>query len=272
MILLDAHVHIHACFDLDSLLNSAAENFRSAAAQISPGEAYQPALCLADDANRNGMNRLRRLDRDRPSPDGWFLRKTGEEGSVVVSHPTRGSLTVLAGRQIQCAEGTELLALCSAQDFQCGIGMQEACDKALAAGAIVVLPWGFGKWLGRRANLIRQFLEHRSPEELFLGDNGGRPAFWPEPAEFEFARRRGFRILPGSDPLPFPPEARRVASSGLAVAGALNAAGPASDVKRLLADRHENLRVYGHGERPLRFLRNQVAMQFVKRRSRLAFR
>ena len=109
-------------------------------------------------------------------------------------------------------------------------------------------------------------MESLTPEEISLGDNSGRLAFWLEPAEFSLARRRGFRILPGSDPLPFASEVSRAASYGLAVAGELSDTDPAGDMLTLLSDPAIRITPFGRLEGPVRFLRNQLAMQWVKRR------
>jgi hypothetical protein len=48
------------------------------------------------------------------------------------------------------------------------------------------------------------------PAVVALADTTLRPLGWPEPALFQRARREGFRILAGSDPLPFAGEESRI--------------------------------------------------------------
>ena len=43
---------------------------------------------------------------------------------------------------------------------------------------------------------------------MFLGDNGGRSSMLPYPTQFNLAEANEMKILPGSDPLPFPQEAK----------------------------------------------------------------
>jgi hypothetical protein len=268
MIFIDTHVHIHPCFELELFLSAAADNFGKAAAEFCPKRPYQSVLCLADDVNGKAFDRLCK-HAGRPLNVGvWSIQRTDECHSLIASHSRLGSLAVLGGRQIRCDEGIELLALGTGQDFEDGIDLQEAFVRANAAGALAVLPWGFGKWTGRRGKVVRQFLENRSPGEVSLGDNSGRPGFWREPLEFVQARRMGYRILPGSDPLPFPSEVPRVASFGLTVSGHLSESRPACDVMGILSDNSVPIRPFGQLERPWQFMKNQLAMQMVKRQRR----
>lgn len=264
MIFIDTHVHFHTCFELGSFLHAAANNFFLATERFPIEHRYQSVLCLADTADNAGFNSLLRLADSQLDADGWSLNETDEHHSLTASHQLLGSLTILAGRQIRCKEGIELLALCSNGSFSDGMDLQAAFELAKSQGAVPVLPWGFGKWTGRRGKVVRQFIENQTPERLSLGDNGGRPGFWPDPVEFGRARSAGFRILPGSDSLPFPSEVKRVASCGLAVTGTLNEAQPARDVIRVLSDPAIPFQSFVQLEKPLRFLRNQLAMQLVK--------
>jgi hypothetical protein len=100
---------------------------------------------------------------------------------------------------------------------------------------------------------------------LYLGDNSGRPVFMADPAEFALARRLGIGILPGSDPLPFASECIKVGSFGFYtdVVPHLDCIWPY--VRNMLQQGEGTLHSYGSLESPLRFVRNQVAMQYVTR-------
>lgn len=269
MILVDAHVHIHPCFDLDSFLNAAAANFRRAAADICPEQPYRAVLCLTEGAGARAFDRLWQIADRHSGMDGWSIERTHERYSLIASHQKPDSLIVVAGRQIRCKEGLEVLALGTHRLFDDGVALDAAIEQVHAESAVAVLPWGFGKWTGRRGRVVRQLMERRTPEEIFLGDNSGRPAFWREPAEFNLARQRGFRILPGTDPLPFASEVSRPGSYGFAIAGQLSDACPARDMMDIFADPSVRIRPFGRLEGPLRFLRNQLAMQLVKRQTEL---
>jgi hypothetical protein len=270
MILVDTHVHIHSCFDIEVFLASAARNFRSAAVKYCPEQPYRAVLCLTEDAGISEFEHFRKLAGNHSGLNGWSVGRTGERHSLILSHHDLGELTILAGRQIRCEEGLEVLALGTSHSFDDGITVSAAIEQIHGEAALAVLPWGFGKWTGRRGRVVRGILESRKPEEISLGDNSGRLAWWPEPGLFETARRNGFRILPGTDPLPFPSEVTRAASCGVAVQGNLSSTEPARALIEILSEPSVQIRPFGRLETPLRFLRNQLAMQLVKRQMEMS--
>ena len=202
MIFVDTHVHLHRCFDLGLFLDSAAINFRSATVAMTAGQSSPAILCLTEGMGAGAFGRLQQLADSHTGAGDWTIASTRESISLIASHRNHGSLIVIAGRQIRCAEGVEVLALGTGLRFDDDVALDAAIDRILAEGAVPVLPWGFGKWTGRRGRVIRQAMESRAPDRISLGDNSGRPAFWREPAEFALARRLGLKILPGSDPPP----------------------------------------------------------------------
>ena len=83
----------------------------------------------------------------------------------------------------------------------------------------------------------------------------------PEPPEFAEGRDRGMRILPGTDPFPFPWDMFRVGSFGLEWDSSLEAERPFQGLRALLADARQLPRPYGQLEHLPAFLRNQIAIQ-----------
>ena len=71
MILVDTHVHIHRCFDLNAFLDAAAGNFKSAAASVSPGSPNQAVLCLTEAASAIAFDCLTQLDGSSTGRDAW---------------------------------------------------------------------------------------------------------------------------------------------------------------------------------------------------------
>lgn len=157
-----------------------------------------------------------------------------------------------------------MLALGTCQRFDEGKTTEELIREVVQARAIPVLPWGVGKWLGRRGRLIEDLIESPDSPRFFLGDNANRPAFWPRPSHFRRAEEQGIRNLPGSDPLPFPNEVQRVGEFGVILDGPLDLEEPARHLKQLLLDKSTTFRQFGRAETPLRFVRNQLKMQYRK--------
>ena len=232
--LVDAHVHIHRCFDTAALFGRAADNFRCSALPSGGEPQFTGALLLAESA---GVDRFQELERvaGKPSLDGWRGRSTADEEALIV---TRGQdrLVVVEGFQVTTAERLEILALATRSRIADGLPWLETIRRVSETGAITVLAWGFGKWWFHRGALVHDALELGRLNGMFLGDNGGRPRLGSPPALFALAERTGVNILAGSDPLPFGHEIDRVGSYGSILEGKLDAQTPARSLKRLLMD------------------------------------
>jgi hypothetical protein len=268
----DAHVHLHSCYDPDDLLQNAYDNLTAASdrtdratpkayflllAECAPDDAFGALRALADrGAGSNGAAELR-LRR-------WEVAPTAETISVVARHAER-RLFIVAGRQVACREGLEVLVLGTTHRFADGRPIREVLLEADALGVPRVIPWGPGKWFFRRGRLLNDLIEEFRKPTLFLGDEGGRPVFWGYPQHFAHAARLGVRDLPGTDPLPFPHDVAKVGRMGLKVAIDLDPARPGESLLRALTQVAAPLERFATLEPPLRFVRNQIGMQLRKR-------
>lgn len=266
LVLADAHVHIYGCFDVPRFFGAAWTNLRRQA-----GERSCTGMLLFTETVRDQW--FMQLDAlaERGEPVGaaagtpWRPERTGEPESLRVLGPQGAELVAVAGRQIETAERLEVLALGTTAELRDGRPLAETVDRVRAAGALPVIPWGFGKWWGGRGALLRDYLNTAPIEDLFLGDNGGRPKLGPAPGHFGLAAARGIRILPGSDPLPLASECRRPGSYGFSVEAPVDLERPWASLKAALARPDCVPRPFGERETASRFIRNQVYMQFDKR-------
>lgn len=220
MIFVDAHVHIYDCFNIDLLLDSALNNFQKIAkwhTLTQPPFSY--VLLLTEGKRESWFQTLSlSLNANKPHPitEKWSAVDRGERDALTLfchDFPEK-EIHIVAGHQVVTAENIEVLALFVNHNFTNGLSLHATVDKIKELGGIPVLPWGAGKWFGKRGQIIKDFLVTHGNSNLFLGDNGGRPCCWPTPNLFRFAEKTGIAILPGSDPLPLPCEALRVGSFG----------------------------------------------------------
>jgi hypothetical protein len=188
-----------------------------------------------------------------------------EQECLFASHPTKKSIALIAGRQIVTAERLEILGLGLLECPQDGQPISDVVKIVLDRGAIPVLPWGFGKWLGARRRVVNETMSVFSGGSLYLGDNSGRPGILPTPPEFALANSLGMKILPGTDPLPFSSECDRAGSFGFYVDALGDRDRLWTGLRSLLRNGEGHLSSYGSLESPFRFVRNQVAMQYVTR-------
>ena len=269
MILVDAHVHIYDCFDLQSFLDSALKNFKAEAARCGQENSFTALLLLTETAKENWFHRLagyagNKSGTGTKSIGYWTFHRTNENCSLYARRRDNQELFLIAGRQIVTAEGLEVLALATAQTFTDGSPTVELIEAVKESSGIPVIPWGFGKWMGKRGAILKNILRKEKDSFLFLGDNSGRPVFLPRPSLFELAKEKGIRVLPGSDSLPFPSESHRVGSFGLSIQETITRERPASDLKRILLDPKTRFQAYGNLEHPYRFFRNQLTARIVK--------
>jgi hypothetical protein len=260
----DSHVHIHRCFDLDLFLDAALANFLRVGHDEdvfilflteSGSERYFQSLYQSARAGKQATPFLNR----------WRIYLTDDDAALYASCGTRASgIYMIAGRQIVTLENLEVLALMTTAAFEDKQPLERVVNAVSDRGGIPVIPWGFGKWMGRRGQILKQLLD-RHPH-LFLGDNSGRPVFWSEPVLFRQAKVRGGRVLPGTDPLPFSSECWRPGSFGFSMTGVeiFDSARPTVSLKQTLLNSAVRLEAYGALENPYRFTRNQLGMQLVK--------
>jgi hypothetical protein len=268
MVAIDAHAHLYSCFEVGSFLECTFSNLSEAGSRDSCG--VQPAcvLFVLSMPGVDGFGRLRSaLEQGTHDSDlgdeNWQVHGTAERVSVCMAVRDR-SLVAIAGRQVNSRERLEVLALGTRQQFEEGQPARTLIQEVAQAGAIPVLPWGVGKWLGRRGQLVEELIEDPDLPPFFLGDSAHRPTFWPQPSQFRRAEEQGIKNLSGSDPLPFPREVQRAGSFGVVLDESLNLERPAQDLKQKLLDPSTTFRQFGEGEALARFVRNQLKMQFRK--------
>ena len=256
-LLVDAHVHVQPCFDPEAALDAASANLARAA----HGADHTGVLLLAEPDAEDPFAVLRASAWRR-----WELTPLAGAAGAWARRPGARPLLLVAGFQVPTGEGLEVLALFTPRRPEDGAPLDRLVAAVRDAGGLPVIPWGAGKWWGRRGAVLRGFLDSAVAEHVCLGDNAGRPGFWSRPRHFAQARARGIPILPGSDPLPFASEVGRVASHGFAIAGEAPGGDDALGALPRLVASARILRTWGEPEGAVRFLRHQLAMQVVRRR------
>lgn len=254
----DGHVHIHACYGLDGFFDHAYGNLNRAANGASDAALY---LLMTECAGDDFFGRLRQ---QQLVPQHWQISATDEPESLIAVHGER-RLRVVAGRQVACREGLEVLMLGTTGQFKDRRPIREVLAEATGLGLAHVIPWGAGKWFFARGKLLSGLLrEHQTPL-FFLGDEGGRPGFWPYPSHFSEGAKLGVRDLPGTDPLPFAHDVEKVGKVGFRTVIDLDERRPAQSLLSVLKGNASPIERFATLEPPVRFVRNQVAMQLRKR-------
>jgi len=260
-ILVDAHVHVHAVFDVPRFLDAAAANLADAARARGLDATHMIGVLLLTAGRGEGA--FERLRVACAGEGQWRIDNAIDGESLVLRSAAGRVLVVIAGHQIVTAEKLEVLALCCAPEFPDGGSLADTIVAVRQRGGVALVPWGFGKWTLGRGQRIAALLASEGHPPL-LGDNGGRPALSWTPRYLRQGARRGIPVLPGSDPLPFADQMNRVGRVGVVMDAPLDLERPAASVRQWLASLPGQPVRFGVGVGLAAFVRDQVRMQFRK--------
>ena len=150
-------------------------------------------------------------ERLRSAPPGWELSRL--DGVTWTYARGEDRVTIVLGRQVAVEEGLEVLVV-GTDGAESGLGLNDVIERWIDEDVLVMLPWGFGKWMGRRARLVAGALADYGGRGLRLADTGLRTAWMPVPPLLERARASGYPVFVGSDPFPFPDRVHSIGSHG----------------------------------------------------------
>lgn len=263
-ILLDAHIHIHECYDLNTFFNSAKANF-SKQAENENSHDFQSALCLTESHKTNYFEILSEKAKKNEKIGNWEIVKTQNPNSIILIDNDNFEIILIAGRQIVTKENLEVLALGLIEDPNDGNPIEEVIKFVNGKKAISVIPWGVGKWIGSRKQIVEKLVLQNNTFPIYLGDNGNRPFFWSKPEIFDSAFKNGILNIPGSDPLPFLNEVKKPGSFGFFIDGNLDTEKPFDSIYEKIISSKIQFKTFGKLESGYNFIKNQISMQIVKR-------
>jgi hypothetical protein len=266
VLLVDAHVHIYDCYDIDALFDAAAGNFSRMARKLGIAGAHRDSmLLLTETAHDHAFDALAA---GQLRPKRWAVEKTAEPAVLRISLDRQVPLWLVAGRQIATSEDLEVLALGTTRRFPDGEPISVSLAAVEQAAELTALPWGFGKWWGARGGIIQRLMSGPRIRPLYAGDNGGRLAFSARPKLLQVGERLGVKVLPGTDPLPFAGQEARVGSFGMLIHDWQPGDRPLGQLAARLAALPGSPQRFGGLTGITSFVKLQIAMQLRKRRRR----
>ena len=242
----DGHAHIYPAFDLRRWFDAGLAVARNHGCPLvlflteSSGCHYFAAL-----RERWGAPVARPSATLPPISDHLWHRfrvtPTAEDCSLAVSETEASEplLFMVAGRQYVSRDKLEVLALGLSPASELthledgSESAQTLIERLLEEDVVVVLPWGFGKWTGRRRREVACLVSRpalRSHPFFFVGDIAARCWPWRSPASVT----TGVRVIAGSDILPLPGAESGLARYGFRLSGPLDAARPLATVRASL--------------------------------------
>ncbi len=193
-------------------------------------------------------------------PGGYSFAATSEPYSLALLGNGKQLAWIVSGRQIVTGERLEVLTAGAFPAIHDGRPLADVLQALTSAGALAIIPWGAGKWLGSRGRLVERIASSPPMPGLFLADNPARPAFWPAPRAFRLVERQGRPVLRGSDPLPLPGEEKRAGAFATMIEGEFDTDRPLASLKGLL-EGNPGLRDLGRRDGVFSFLRRQIGLR-----------
>ncbi|MDH5377123.1 MAG: hypothetical protein OEX00_02230 [Gammaproteobacteria bacterium] len=268
MIIADTHVHFYPVFDMASLLNSAFDNLsRIAAKQNQKTEDTHLVLMLTESSRQDWfVDTYQQLNKGQAVEYGqWSIQRVADDTRALDAlSPNSKKIKIIQGYQIVTKENLEVLGLCSKARIADGASLDQTINSLLEQDAMPVLPWGVGKWLGTRGELVSARITASTVGTVALGDNGGRPGLFPYPRQFSIAKELGMAVYPGTDPLPIRGEEKRVGTC-VSYIPQVATTGPLS-AQIVHALKQNSSESNGHHELEglFRFFRNQALLRLNK--------
>lgn len=264
-ILLDAHVHFYPCYDSQAFFKAAFRNTKALLSSANLPTTAPRVLCFTEAAGNDYFAKWLNMAQAGETLGKFNLSViAGSVPMIAVSSSNEsGDLWLLPGRQINTDNGLEVSAYGLQQALPDGGTLNQLVERVQAAGVVMALPWGVGKWFGGRGEEIQQTLGCYS-KSVGVSDNANRPLFWPMPKLLAPAAQQQ-TLLAGSDPLPVSTSVVDVGRYGVIIKNSgtvqsvdqiLDLLAPTSTSKRQLVGRRES---------SISFVVNQVRMQIRKR-------
>ena len=245
------------------MFDAAASNLAAAAVRMGLGGMPRQLMLLLTETARDDA--FAKLKSGELRPSRWRMEATVEPAVLRAVRDGGTAIWLVAGRQIATREDLEVLALGTTEKFPDGKPIGESIEASDRLAAMTALPWGFGKWWGSRGRRIGELMRTARSKPLFLGDNGGRLALSRRPALLGEGERLGHRVLPGTDPLPFPGQEKKVGSFGIVLTDWDAGDRPLQRFVERLAQERSSPQKFGSLTGVVAFVKLQVGMQLRKR-------
>lgn len=260
---IDGHVHLYEVYDLKNAVESGVRNLIDESKKIS--SSVIPVWLLVERSD------ARFFDQFCESPKsyeniGLKFKKGIDDLTIIVEKNKEPILYIFAGRQLVTKEGLEVLSLISNLNIP---NRQKSINEVIQAvtdsGGIPTLNWAPGKWFFSRGKVIARQIQEKSINEIFIGETTLRNTLWPEPKLVKRARKKGFPVIAGSDPLPFKGEEKGIGSFGFLIEGEFDPGNPAQSLRDLISKNKKDTKIIGHRNNIFTFARRQYKIMMEKR-------
>lgn len=255
--MVDGHVHIYDCYNLETFFNSAVKNLEYFYdTYYANGSPFELVLLLTEGKTNDFFSQFKKKG-SFSNDAGYRFLNTNEEQSIVLAKKNKRLCYLLKGRQIVTGENLEVLAIGSTQTIADGLPIEIVLEQIIDNNEMAVLAWGVGKWSFKRGKIIKRMIKKYCSPYLLVGDNSGRPTFMPIPQLFKQAQALNISVINGSDPLPFAGEETKPGSYGFSVEGDFNENEPAKSLRDILVSPGLTTSFFGQRDNTINFFKRQ---------------
>ena len=255
---IDGHVHIYPFYSMQNAVTAGIRNLQRSAGKQGDGVMV---WLLTERYDCDFFDSARQMKELHP-------KDTLEPESLVI-HDSSGKTPIYlcAGRQIVTSDNLEICALATSLRVKDRtLNTMDTIRAVNNAGGVAALNWAPGKWFFGRKAIVQDLLAKLNPAMLLISDTSLRPIGWMTPLLMKSAARKGFKILAGSDPLPFAGEEALVGSYGFTVSGRFDPQKPAQSIRALLTDPAIDVSRSGRRNMPVTFAQRQAKVMMLKKR------
>lgn len=273
MLLVDGHVHLYSNYDLLGAFKIGIENLSKNARKIvqnlelNHNKATHTSIKVLLLTERSDCHFFDQFcdSASRFESIGLKIKQTPELEALLITCNHGDAIYIFAGRQIITAERLEILSLTSNKMIEDRkFTVKEVIEKVNESRGIPVLNWAPGKWFFKRKKVVQQTLEKSSPQQVLIGDTSLRHTLWPEPKLMIQAKDTGFKVIAGSDPLPFRGEENLIGSYGFSAIAEFDPEKPVTSIRKMLRDQNSKVSFMGKRNNILKFTKREITILVKK--------
>jgi len=190
LIVVDAHVHLRNNYKIHRFIESLIKNFEDGFKYFENLKSGVGVLFVVDGSNEDGFEKLSRYFQSRSKKNEQYRlqRQETTDQSIVLLVDEQFTIIIIAGSQIVAKEKIEILSVGTPLPSLAGKEIKSTITKITEKGALPILPWGVGKWVGKRGRILEDLIKQPNLPRFFISDSGNRPKFWPKSSLFRIAK------------------------------------------------------------------------------------
>ncbi len=260
---IDGHVHLYPIYNLKNAVESGVNNLKFYSKKWT--SSIIPVWLLVERSDANFFDQIYQSP-NRYEYDGATFKQGSDDLTNVVEKHNEPILYIFAGRQLVTKEGLEVLSLVSNLNVpDRHKSINDVIQLVKDSGGIVTLNWAPGKWFFNRGKVIARQIKEKSINQIFIGESTLRHTLWPEPKLVKRARKKGFPIIAGSDPLPFADEEKCIGCFGFLIKGNFDPEKPAQSFRDLMNCNEKDVRIIGKRNDVFTFAKRQYKIMTEKK-------